>query len=311
MDTDEAWVRSVPVRLGATVPEETPANSNPTLTDSTGDIATTGTVTFSNATFDLGTTSGTVTVHYDGGTDGGTITNCAHLTGTGSSTDVGGLIFPDVDGVSLQACNTQTIGAETCTPGAPGCGWTDGDMTTYSQALWGEDPTTTNAAGLLFDNYATVYASTFGVVEVGLHGAAGFSMQFTSGSDVLAYLPASGPIAPLDSDLLDPTSSSAGEFGGDVLALRLNVDFSDAGVTASSAGLRFGDLTLCGFSSLSAINGLTVRQFLDDVNALLGGGSSVYDITSLDPVTVELNDAFVDSAASVFSQQHLFNGSCP
>ena len=34
----------------------------------------------------------------------------------------------------------------------------------------------------------------------------------------------------LTSDLLDPTSSSAGEFGGSVVALRINVDFSDAGL---------------------------------------------------------------------------------
>src|SRR5437870_2507561 len=34
-------------------------------------------------------------------------------------------------------------------------------------------------------------------------------------------------------------------------------------------GLKFGDLTLCGFSNLPSLNGLTVRQFSTDVNTLL------------------------------------------
>ncbi len=36
----------------------------PALSDTTSDIATTGTVTYSNAQFNLGATSGTVSVNY-------------------------------------------------------------------------------------------------------------------------------------------------------------------------------------------------------------------------------------------------------
>jgi len=84
IDPDEAWVHSVPARLGLTVPDETAANDSITLTDTASDIATTGTATVSNPTFDLGPTSGTVTAQYSDGAGGGTITNCAHLKGTGS-----------------------------------------------------------------------------------------------------------------------------------------------------------------------------------------------------------------------------------
>src|SRR5262245_57299838 len=62
IDADEARVRSVPTRLGVTVPAQIPGNATVTLTDTLADITKTGTVTFSNAQFNLGATSGTVRV---------------------------------------------------------------------------------------------------------------------------------------------------------------------------------------------------------------------------------------------------------
>jgi hypothetical protein len=62
-------------------------------------------------------------------------------------------------------------------------------------------------------------------------------------------------------------------FGGNVLALQLDVDFSDAGVLGGTSGLAFGDLRMCNFTTLSALNGMTVRQYLALVNTLLGGGT--------------------------------------
>jgi hypothetical protein len=197
----------------------------------------------------------------------------------------------------------------TCTPGAAGCGWKDGDVITYDQAAWG-DPLTP-AASDLNTNYNSVYASTLGISEVGIAGTSGFSMQFSDAPSVIDYLPAVGTLGPLNADLSDPTSSSSGAFGGEVLALRLNIDFSDAGFLSGSAGVAFGSLTLCGFSALPALNGLTVRQFMNTVNTPLGAGSSTYSIADLDPVTASLNDSFNGGAASTFAQDHLVNGACP
>ena len=56
-----------------------------------------------------------------------------------------------------------------------------------------------------------------------------------------------------------------------MVALKLNIDFSDGGLIAGNCRLRFGDLTLCNFDSLPAINHLKVRDFLAVVNSLLGG----------------------------------------
>ena len=41
-----------------------------------------------------------------------------------------------------------------------------------------------------------------------------------------------------------PTSSPSGSFGGDVLVLRLNVDFSDAGFLHGTSKIPFGNLVL-------------------------------------------------------------------
>ena len=49
-------------------------------------------------------------------------------------------------------------------------------------------------------------------------------------------VPAGGTPAALTADLLNPATSSSGVFGGQVLALRLNVDFSAAGVTIGTLG---------------------------------------------------------------------------
>ena len=296
IDPDEDWVRSVPTRHELAIPAEIPGNTQVTLTDTIDDITTSGTVTFTNPVFDLGPTGGTVRARVDGGTDGGTITNCAHLTG---------------GTIDLIACDTVDVGSATCDPGTPGCGWHDGDVITYSQATWGDVPSGGNPAAVLLANYFAVYAATSGVLEVGIPGAAGFSIRFTNPTDLLNYLPALGVPGPLTGDHVDPLSTSAGEFGGEVTALAINVDFADAGVTAGTAPVAFGDLLLCQFTALPALNGLTVRQYLGVVETLLGGGSGVYSIAQLDPVTNDLDSAFPDGMATVFAQDHLFSGACP
>jgi hypothetical protein len=69
-------------------------------------------------------------------------------------------------------------------------------------------------------------------------------------------------------------------------------------------------LPLCNFSTLPALNGLSVRQFLGTVNTLLGGGSAAYSIAQFDPVITEVNVSFYAGTPSTFAQQHLVNGAC-
>lgn len=181
----------------------------------------------------------------------------------------------------------------------------DGDVITHSQSIWGDSPTPGSAAGLLLASYNAVYASTFGMMEIGLSGTSGFSITFSNPNDLLTYLPALGPYGALANDYSNPTTTESGAFGGEVAALRINIDFSDEGLTLGALGIPFGDLVLSNFAAQPLLNGLTVRQFFGEVSTLLGGGTGSYSIAVLAPITSELNSSFANGVVFPFADDHL------
>jgi len=185
-----------------------------------------------------------------------------------------------------------------------------GQFTTWDQDAWGGAPSPGNAAQLLYDYFDPYYG---GAVEVGVSGVTGHSMAFTSVQVILDYLPSNGLPAPLDKDLLDPTSSPSGAFGGFVLAFQFNVDFSDFG-HLRSANISFGDLRLVNMAQASfgshprdysEFDGLSVRAFLDVANSRLGGIDGPYTIDDVALLTTTLTKAFEVSIPSEFAQNHL------
>lgn len=182
--------------------------------------------------------------------------------------------------------------------------WSSGDVVTYNQAVW---PSATGGATTLANKFNAVYAATFGVVEIGILGPAGFSAMFSSADAVTHYLPATGAPAALNTDLNNPLPPvSAGIFGGDVLALQLNIDFGDAGVLAGAQPVLFGDLVLYGLTGGTAgFNGQSVRDFAAVANTALGGGSTGYAIDDLDSLADLVNAAFNDRTVTIFAQEHL------
>ena len=183
--------------------------------------------------------------------------------------------------------------------------WQNGDLTTYSQGIWG-NPATNAGAMLLLANFDTVYQAAGGVIA---GSSSGFTMTFTDATSVIAYMPSVGSYAALNSSVLNPDSgtTSSGAFGGDVMALTFNVDFSDAGLLLpDTSGLRFGDLILANFTgALAPLDGLTVRQFLGDMNTLLSGGSSIVTIADLGTTLSDLNASFFEGSVLPFAQDHL------
>jgi len=303
IDSDEARVRSVPSRITLTVPAQVNGNATPTLSDTANDIAASGTASFSNVQFNLGATSGTVTATVNGGASGGSITNCAHLTSPDQTVNAGGT-FTTIQGINLQSCSTIDVGGTppTCTvPGAPGCPWNNNEAFTRTQLAW-------DSSTSWFASYDSIYASSLGEVEVGLPGSSGFSLRFTGPDKVTAFFVQSGPAAALNADLSDTTSSSSGGFGGQTLALRMNVDFSAAGALGGSVTL--GSLRLCDMTDTS-LNNRTVSDVLGLANTLLGGGSNGYQIADITDLVTSLNNAFVDGVPSSFAAAHIRNGSCP
>ena len=126
-------------------------------------------------------------------------------------------------------------------------------------------------------------------------------MLFTSAPAVKAYLPAGGKAKALNDDTIDPTSSSSGQFGGQALALKLNIALSDAGVTP----LGFGDLYY--FEAGSSLNGLKVRQILTAAEAALGGGALPmgYDYSSIAELCEKLDTSFLNGEVSDWAEDHL------
>jgi hypothetical protein len=308
-DGDERLVRSVPDRQTMVVPAVEKCNDSLTLSDLEANIVGTGTVTFSSYSTDIGggtgqeDTSTSITrylsVEVNGGTDGGSITNCADLAGQSSTTIVYGPIdpntglpmfsyeFPCCTGVDLQDCSSFDLN-----------GHVSLDACTYTQGGWGAPPNGGNPAQNLTDHFVAVYPSG---VEVGIPGAGGFSMLFTSAPTVIAYLPAGGKAGALTADLVNPTSTSSGVFGGQVLALQLNVDLSAAG--AIPQGL--GALTVC--NTGTSLDGQTIAQVLAAANTALGGGGlpSGFTFDTLNDLVTNLNEAFDNCEMSDWAAIHI------
>jgi hypothetical protein len=137
----------------------------------------------------------------------------------------------------------------------------------------------------------------------------GYFLQFDSAQALRDFFPQTGPPGPLNGSLADPTNSASGQFGGEVAALKLNIDFSDAGLLGIVA-VPFGDLTLCGLTVDADLNGMSVRQFFDVVDTALGGGSTPDSIADLNALTAQLNASFAAGTPSTFAQDHLVEGGC-
>jgi hypothetical protein len=251
-------------------------------------------------------------------TGSGVVTNRATLTGTSTTVSIqigtdpvsGAPITverPCCAALDLSASNTIEVTEGNQPP------FLNGDYCAYTQGGYGQDPGRSGLPNgfpglLLWNNFATVYPSG---VEVGIIGAGGFSMKFTSASAVAAYLPAGGTAASLTDDLVNPTSTSSGVFGGQVLTLQINVDFSRTGVTNNTTG-KFGDLKFANLSTTTstpstlgtwtltaaqaaALNGKKISEVLADANQALGGGSLpayVGSIGDLNQLVTWLNESF-------------------
>jgi hypothetical protein len=161
------------------------------------------------------------------------------------------------------------------------------------------------AASLLAADFNSVFAPSNDVLVAGVVGTPGqFFMAFSGAGAVQVYLPAAGNPGPLTASLSNPRSSPSGIFGGDVVALTVNVDFSTAGFLGTP-GMPFGDLVLANLPSFDgSLNGLTGSQFLALANSCLGGGScGTAGLDNVAGITDDLNGAFDDGTVSTFADE--------
>jgi hypothetical protein len=156
---------------------------------------------------------------------------------------------------------------------------------TQTQGGWGAKPSGNNPGALLANNFSAVYPAG---VQIG--GAK--TLRFTSAAAVQAFLPQGGTPAALTASAVNPTTSAAGVFAGQVLALQLSVDFSNAAITRYGLGaLKVQSGKLVGY---------TVAQVLALANSVLGGGAvpaglTISDINNIvDTINNNFDDGTVD-----------------
>ena len=155
-------------------------------------------------------------------------------------------------------------------------------LRTITQGGWGAPAHGNNPGTILNANFAAISP-----VRIGSTSAGCFQLTFTSADAIRSFLPQGGPPARLTSNATNPTTSAAGVFAGQVLALKLNVAMSNIG--ALPAGL--GNFVL----TSGPAAGKTVNQVLADANAALGCGTLPSYVSSIS----ELND-IVDSINNMF-----------
>jgi hypothetical protein len=157
-------------------------------------------------------------------------------------------------------------------------------LETVTQGGWGAKPSGDNPGMLLKNNFSTVYPSG---VSIGDSGVGCFKLTFTTAKAIENFLPQSTTPGKLTKSATNPTSSKAGVFAGQVLALELNVDFSNAGKLPSG---------LASFVLISGpAAGKTVAQVLADANLALGCGtlpSYASSISALNDIVDSINELF-------------------
>lgn len=170
------------------------------------------------------------------------------------------------NGITLMATATATVNVD-------GGAVVNAPFTTFKQDQWGGDPNKPGGAKLLGVNFSTVYPS--GVIVGSLR-----TLTFTSASAVRAFLPQGDKPHVLNASAINPTKTNAGEFAGQVLALQLNVDFSNAGITrAGLAALHLKSGKLMG-KTVAEVLGLA-NHVLGGEGGLLPAGISVKDLKDI------------------------------
>lgn len=150
-----------------------------------------------------------------------------------------------------------------------------GKFCTYTQGGWGTSCKGGNPGCVRDTNWAKLSGSTGGcggtTTGVVLGQTSPKQLVFTTSAAVDAFLPAGGTASALTnaSALVNPVSSTAGVFAGQLLSLKLNVAGGDNGVLPVLGTVRLGDLK---FNS-GACSGFTVRQVLSRSDTAISGGT--------------------------------------
>lgn len=208
--------------------------------------------------------------------------------------------------VTTQPVVSTNVSIISLPPSLQPIGGQAGNWTTFTQGGWGSTPSGNNPGQLLSTRFDSVYP--FGL-EVGIPGGAGHSMVFSSAAAINIYLPAGGQSGKLTESTTDASSSNAGVLGGQVTALRLNVDFAWMDIlpaTPPATPTDFGDLVYK--RAGDTLDGMSVVDILFAAEDALGGGPlpAGYTYSTLNDLVTKLNEAFDNgSTPTTWAQANL------
>jgi len=172
-----------------------------------------------------------------------------------------------------------------------------------TQGGWGAPPNGNNWGAFLKSNFNNLYSG--GGLTVGgdaTDNTSPYGMKFVNAKKIEDYLPAGSTPGALSHDYQNPTTTESGVFGGQVLTLRLSVDFDAAGLMPLPPGGKpIGEFTLV--DPLSPYNGQTVSQILAAAETALSGGGG--NIGTLNSLVDSINNGFDNCVANDWAKTHL------
>ena len=161
----------------------------------------------------------------------------------------------------------------------------------------------TNAACILTNCFNKVYSNGF--AYCGITNTGGYCVKFNSASCAHTFVNCVGNAGCLKTNYTNPNVCEAGCFAGNVLCLKLNVDFGDCKTVTGFAG-GCGNLILN--DPTCPLNGWSVRQILGVCHTALGGGNvSSYgcNVSNLNVICSNLNQSFENCNPSSWCLGHL------
>jgi len=151
---------------------------------------------------------------------------------------------------------------------------------TYTQDQWCMEP----AKSLLLNKFNLVFGSS---MVIGGNGGP-YTITFSSANAVKSFFPQIGAPGALNMNYINPITTSAGQFAGNVAALTLNVLFNDSGYLGSSLTTKLRNLVI----SSGPLKDYKVGEVLLLANKALGGGITAFSIQTLNDVVSQINYAF-------------------
>ena len=182
---------------------------------------------------------------------------------------------PAANATDNEGDSATDSGDQKCTPPV--------NLTTVTQGGWHSTPHGNNPGTILNAYFAAHpgYSPKIGDIT---NACGGKVVTFTSANAIRAFLPAGGTPGVLGASATNPTSTAAGVFAGQVLALTLNTQVLSTGSSLLSYVITAGPAT-----------GKTVAQVLADADKALGGcglPSYVTTISQLNDVVTYINELF-------------------